>query len=313
MMFTFLLVFLFALPLGHSLSCSSYTSSRTKTICEYYSSESSIYKARITASQCKCGLGSPTLFSCIDFRQNSSGSLVVTVQRLFDCSGSNGIYYKDCNSIINNLGISNASIINSTVTPETVSCVNISYSPEDYGCAVTHDPCYYTAVVEEVYKGSIQVGALFNTSGPHSITCVSSGQCVLNVGESYIVGIGGACYAISPWSSYNTYTSDDIELLEGLRDGGTTACNSQAIIIGVSVSLGVLLILVALAFIITIIVFVVKKSPGRCRRTREEVVVKVDDVSDGETMPSISTKPEEPEELLESKEHDDKTNILSDS
>ncbi|XP_003392023.1 PREDICTED: uncharacterized protein LOC100641106 isoform X2 [Amphimedon queenslandica] len=236
MMFTFLLVSLFALPLGHSLSCSSYTSSRTKTICEYYSSESSIYKARITASQCKCGLGSPTLFSCIDFRQNSSGSLVGTVQRLFDCSGSNGIYYKDCNSIINNLGISNASIINNTVTPETVSCVNISYSPpEDYGCAVTHDPCYYTAVVEEVYKGSIRVGALFNTSGPHSITCTYSSQCVLNVGESYIFGIGGPCYAIDPWSSYNTYTSDDIRLLEGLRDGGTTACNSQAIIIGVSV------------------------------------------------------------------------------
>ena len=176
-MLTILLVSLFALPLADSLSCSSYTSSRTKTICDYYSSESSVYKARITASQCKCGLGTPTLFSCIDFRLNPNGSVVGTVQRLFNCSDSRGLYYRDCDSIINNLGISksyyrytifklyndltlgNTSIINNTVSPEAVSCVNISYVrvPEDYSCAVTYEPCYYTAVVEVVYKGSIQV------------------------------------------------------------------------------------------------------------------------------------------------------------
>ena len=70
----------------------------------------------------------------------------------------------------------------------------------------------------------MQVGALLNTSGPNSIICVSS-QCVLTVGESYIAGIGGACYAINPWSSYNSYTNDDIRLLEGLRDGEVTSCN----------------------------------------------------------------------------------------
>lgn len=274
-----------------------------------------MYKARITASQCKCGLGSLTLFSCIDFRQNSNGSLIGTVQRLFKCSGSDRIYYKECNSIINNLGISNASIINNTVTPETVSCVNISYTPDTYGCAVTYDACYYTAVVEQVYKGNIRVGALLNTSGIDSLTCTYSGRCVLKVGESYIVGIGGPCTAIDPWSSYDSYTSGEIRLLEGLRDGGSASCHREAIIIGVSVSFGVLLILVAVAFLITIIVFVVKKSSGKRRRPREEVE-KIDDVNGEETIASVSTKPEQPEqpeEVLESKDHDDKTNILSDS
>ena len=108
---------------------------------------------------------------------NPNGSVVGTVQRLFNCSDSRGLYYRDCDSIINNLGISksyykpsifrsklynnltlgNTSIINNTVSPEAVSCVNISYVPEDYSCAVTYEPCYYTAVVEVVYKGSIQV------------------------------------------------------------------------------------------------------------------------------------------------------------
>ena len=63
-----------------------------------------------------------------------------------------------------------------------------------------------------------------NLSGPDvTTTCGQYGR-VLTVGASYIAGIGGPCFMINPWSSYDTYTNDEIQLLEGLRDGGVTSC-----------------------------------------------------------------------------------------
>ena len=63
-----------------------------------------------------------------------------------------------------------------------------------------------------------------NLSGPDvTTTCGQYGR-VLTLGTSYIAGIGGPCFMINPWSSYDTYTNDEIQLLEGLRDGGVTSC-----------------------------------------------------------------------------------------
>ena len=97
------------LPLVFSCSCVSYTRSRSLAICNDYSSESSIYKARITASQCKCNLDSSTdRFSCIDTRQYSNGSLAGSVQGLYECgnSSSSTFPYSSCRNVINSLGIS---------------------------------------------------------------------------------------------------------------------------------------------------------------------------------------------------------------
>ena len=66
-----------------------------------------------------------------------------------------------------------------------------------------------------------------NVSGPDvTTTCGQYGR-VLTVGASYIAGIGGPCFIIDPWSTYDSYTSDDIQLLEGLRDGGITNCSKS--------------------------------------------------------------------------------------
>ena len=53
--------------------------------------------------------------------------------------------------------LGNASIVNNTVDVEDVNCDNIQLFNEEDGCAVSFQPCYYTAIVEAVYKGNIQV------------------------------------------------------------------------------------------------------------------------------------------------------------
>lgn len=52
----------------------------------------------------------------------------------------------------------NSSITNNTVSVENVTCdENAPYIADEGGCAVSLQPCYYTVIVEAVYKGNIQV------------------------------------------------------------------------------------------------------------------------------------------------------------
>ena len=53
-----------------------------------------------------------------------------------------------------------------------------------------------------------------NTSGPDVLTSCGQYGRILTVGESYIVGIGGSCSVLNNWSSFNSYSSSEIELLE---------------------------------------------------------------------------------------------------
>ena len=158
--------------------------------------------------------------------------------------------------------LGNASIMNNTVDVEDVNCDNIQLFNKEDGCAVSRQPCYYTAVVEAVYKGNvqvckqcpyfwqytiimctinqlyihsnhncasfIQVGHVMNTTGPDVLTTCGYYGRILTVGESYIVGIGGSCFRISSWASFRSYTTNDIRLLESLRDGGAQTCSSSS-------------------------------------------------------------------------------------
>ena len=175
----FCLIAGFAVPLTLTCSCPhDYLSeTRSEVICNAYSNEVSIYKARITTAKCKCLLRQ-SLFSCIDFKLNSSQNVVGRVQGLYNCSIEDSrmprlsYYYGNCPSIISKAGkwenkselftspplsLGNASIVNNTVDVEDVNCDNIQLSNEEDGCAVSFQPCYYTAIVEAVYKGNIQV------------------------------------------------------------------------------------------------------------------------------------------------------------
>ena len=55
---------------------------------------------------------------------------------------------------------------------------------------------------------------MMNTSGPDVLTSCGQYGLILTVGESYIVGIGGPCSVLNDWSSFNSYSSSEIELLE---------------------------------------------------------------------------------------------------
>ena len=63
-------------------------------------------------------------------------------------------------------------------------------------------------------------------SGPDVLTSCGQYGRVLTVGESYIAGIGGACYPISPWDNSSRFSTDDFRLLVELRNG-STRCNSS--------------------------------------------------------------------------------------
>ena len=70
---------------------------------------------------------------------------------------------------------------------------------------------------------------MMNTTGPDVQTSCGQYGRILTVGESYIVGIGGPCFRISSWESFSSYTTNDIRLLESLKDGGAQTCSSSAV------------------------------------------------------------------------------------
>ena len=106
----FCLIAGFAVPLTLTCSCHpDYLSeTRSEVICNAYSNQVSIYKARITTAKCKCLLRQ-SLFSCIDFKLNSSQNVVGRVQGLYNCSSEESgmrlsYYYGNCPSIISKGG-----------------------------------------------------------------------------------------------------------------------------------------------------------------------------------------------------------------
>ena len=56
--------------------------------------------------------------------------------------------------------------------------------------------------------------------GPDVLTSCGQYRRVLSVNASYIVGIGGPCHPIAPWTDVTNYQADDINLLVSLRNNG---------------------------------------------------------------------------------------------
>ena len=63
-----------------------------------------------------------------------------------------------------------------------------------------------------------QTGDIVTTLGPDVFTSCGTLGRVLTLGEEYVVGIGGACNPISEWTTLESYTESEIELLKSLRD-----------------------------------------------------------------------------------------------
>ena len=55
-------------------------------------------------------------------------------------------------------------------------------------------------------------------TGPDVLTSCGAYGRVLELGEQYVVGIGGACNPISQWTPLSDYSSREIEFLEQLSE-----------------------------------------------------------------------------------------------
>ena len=55
-------------------------------------------------------------------------------------------------------------------------------------------------------------------NGPDVLTSCGYYGYVLQLNRRYVVGIGGPCYPISNWDTFESYTTQDIEQLRDLSD-----------------------------------------------------------------------------------------------
>lgn len=93
---------------------------------------------------------------------------------------------------------------------------NNSSSDVDF---IEFQPCSYTVTVDQIFKDSANDSAVGNTltvTGPDVLTSCGSFGRVVELGEQYVVGIGGACNPISEWTPLDDYSDRGIELLEQL-------------------------------------------------------------------------------------------------
>ena len=82
-------------------------------------------------------------------------------------------------------------------------------------------------------------------SGPDVLTSCGQYGRVLEIGEHYLVGIGGPCNPISQWSTVDSYSANEFELLGQLMNGTSdNVCGSA--IITTSFTTLLLLLLIAL-------------------------------------------------------------------
>ena len=70
--------------------------------------------------------------------------------------------------------------------------------------------------------------------GPDVVTLYGQPGRVLQLQEEYIVGIGGWCSPISQWSTVNSYSNTELNLLTELRCGAVDFLPSVALFLALS-------------------------------------------------------------------------------
>jgi len=60
---------------------------------------------------------------------------------------------------------------------------------------------------------SLQVGQILTQSGPDLETSCGNPNNILTVGTTYVIGVGGPCFAYGEWTPYSDYPNEDVQLL----------------------------------------------------------------------------------------------------
>lgn len=71
------------------------------------------------------------------------------------------------------------------------------------------------------------MGSSITSPGPDVLTTCGEQGRVLRLGREYLVGIGGPCNSLSPWSQLDVYNPEDIQLLQSLANN-SRYCNDSA-------------------------------------------------------------------------------------
>lgn len=67
-------------------------------------------------------------------------------------------------------------------------------------------------------------------SGPDTTTTCGNPRALLTINEQYVVGVGSVCGAISPWSTLQSYSPNDLQTLRAFgRDfqAGSLTCGTE--------------------------------------------------------------------------------------
>ena len=86
-------------------------------------------------------------------------------------------------------------------------------------------------------------------AGPDVLTSCGQYGRRLNIGETYLAGVGGACSPINEWSTSVSYSTDELNMLRGLRVADQSLLCGALISVPslLTILLSVLLILVVAA------------------------------------------------------------------
>ncbi|XP_019849854.1 PREDICTED: uncharacterized protein LOC100636237 isoform X2 [Amphimedon queenslandica] len=193
-----------------------------------------VFAARVEDQYCKCypQSGSFDRLNCIhikkDARTPAANDLVSVKEQELTCQSGEGFrnfYYQDCDYVQGEVKAL-ASVSEVTTSPVTIDNTNkpscgisddIEEATNANGCDLTHQPCFYTLTVTNVFKGNLQIGQVLNSSGPDVLTSCGSPKSLLQVGQTYMVGLGSVCSLIKPWRPLTEFTSNDLNFIQKLN------------------------------------------------------------------------------------------------
>jgi hypothetical protein len=78
----------------------------------------------------------------------------------------------------------------------------------------------------------LQVGQRVMVVGPDTTTTCGNPTALLTINEQYVVGVGSICGAISPWSTLQSYSTNELETLRAFGQDfqeGSLTCGSGAV------------------------------------------------------------------------------------
>lgn len=75
-------------------------------------------------------------------------------------------------------------------------------------------------------------------SGPDTTTTCGNPTALLTINERYVVGVGSICGAISPWSTLQSYSADELQALRALGQefrAGSLTCGTMTFVPSLSI------------------------------------------------------------------------------